>query len=38
VCSSDLVEVLERAALFVGLETFLSALVSYLLYKALKNP
>ena len=36
--ANNTVEVLERAALIVGLETFLSTLVSYLLYKALKNP
>jgi hypothetical protein len=35
--ANNTVEVLERAALIVSLETFLSALVSYLLYKALKN-
>ena len=36
--ANNTVEVFERAALIIGLETFLSALVSYLLYKALKNP
>jgi hypothetical protein len=36
--ANNTVEVLERSALIVGLETFLSALVSYLLYNALKNP
>ncbi len=36
--ANNIMEVLERAALVVGLETFLSAIVSYLLYKALKNP